>query len=160
MQGRRIQIRWLIVVMLWIATMGLWCRSLFVRDEICFNAFSRLCMINSFPHHVHIRWFNDAPYHGPVVEMPMYGTRQIAAVGRYLELRLDNDARSIAVAFPYWIPWLVLTSIIAWNIGTRLRRRRHFKAGCCVNCGYDLRATPDRCPECGTPASTQQHPIA
>jgi len=43
----------------------------------------------------------------------------------------------------------VLWAVVMLRIG---RKRKRTKAGFCPNCGYDLRATPERCPECGTQA--------
>lgn len=49
------------------------------------------------------------------------------------------------VALPLW-PLIVLTIWLAFR---SLRAPRRDDAGRCRTCGYDLRATPDRCPECG-----------
>jgi hypothetical protein len=60
---------------------------------------------------------------------------------------MDHDDVTRSVWFPLWMPTLVLTWLI---LGLFLRSRRRAPPGFCKKCGYDLRATPDRCPECGT----------
>jgi hypothetical protein len=56
-----------------------------------------------------------------------------------------------------WIPYWSLTTILAVPMlmaGYRgYRHSRRVAAGHC-NCGYDLRASKDRCPECGEPISS------
>lgn len=56
-----------------------------------------------------------------------------------------------------WYPALLFGILPGLRLGTWLisaiRRRRSRRAKCegeCLICGYDLRGTPERCPECGT----------
>jgi hypothetical protein len=51
---------------------------------------------------------------------------------------------------PWWLPIVLFGSIPTARIIALYRSRQRMKLGRCFACGYDLRATPDRCPECGT----------
>ena len=54
-----------------------------------------------------------------------------------------------AVRVPTWFLTLALALLPLARARKCYRARRRLP-GCCQHCGYDLRATPERCPECGT----------
>ncbi|CAN5395265.1 hypothetical protein BH09PLA1_BH09PLA1_37340 [soil metagenome] len=62
--------------------------------------------------------------------------------------QLERDIWDVRI--PYWLI-LLATGVmpVNWFRSTRTRKRRA-RLGQCAACGYDLRATPERCPECGT----------
>jgi hypothetical protein len=62
------------------------------------------------------------------------------------------------IAFPFFYLAMLLTALpLAWCLSYRSRRRRARTAsGFCMRCGYDLRASAERCPECGEAISEAQ----
>ena len=53
------------------------------------------------------------------------------------------------VTFPLWAIMALFALLPSALFCHRVRRLRRVRARLCPSCGYDLRATPDRCPECG-----------
>ena len=71
---------------------------------------------------------------------------------RYKVSVWSHGRRDSLIVVPFYLIALVLLigalpairAIVRW-----VRRRRRFAAGYCQRCGYDRRASPSRCPECG-----------
>ncbi|HEY2587263.1 MAG TPA: hypothetical protein VGI81_16070 [Tepidisphaeraceae bacterium] len=97
------------------------------------------------------RHWSLIPVSRPMADIQALGFHYQA--GRFIGLpiyQLTASTRSLALAFA------ILPAIAAAAFtGRRLRaRRRRRVRGLCHVCSYDLRASKDRCPECGTPITS------
>ena len=69
---------------------------------------------------------------------------------------------TVETDIPQWlrcsvfILWATCLVVPKWREIELEKRHARRTAGLCPICGYDLRATPDRCPECGTPVEPRR----
>jgi predicted RNA-binding Zn-ribbon protein involved in translation (DUF1610 family) len=103
------------------------------------------------------RWTRDSVVHDYMGGIPdeMYlewlawGSPRVVCYYRGEELGMRHFLGIKGIFVADWV--VIAMSAMHWFIylGARLGKRRRKRVGHCVRCGYDLRATPNQCPECG-----------
>ena len=144
--------RSVLIVLVWVVlsiTIGdIWIRSYFARVA------SRTQLLDN---HVHgfFSWYDGEISFGVFQPHPRTECRLLAS-HTILHLGLAHYQTSYYTGWVFSLPyWAVLALLL--GIAGRLLFR-HSKpiqppGRACPRCGYDLRATPNRCPECGSPTT-------
>jgi len=92
---------------------------------------------------------NQQESYGVYSDIPGSSARHLSVLGFTVGSGANGAGAKFVFALPLWFVGVAFASplVLLWFLRRRAKRRR--KSSRCANCGYDLRATPERCPECG-----------
>jgi len=131
-----------------VVAMVLWMRGRLVTDEIYFNLHSHLIIVGSFPNHMDLILYRSN-YRGPLVELFPHD-KHVPSMPEFWTFRIGGNAFKWEVSIPWWLLLVAALALPVMVASRHIKRSLDVRRGLCTLCGYDLRATPDRCPECGT----------
>jgi hypothetical protein len=133
------------------ASLALEVIGLLREDKITIQVSDRSAIIGSMPHHLWI--LLDGTDTRRLIGLSWDSAEAIPTRAIYLEPRAERvpgTARPFYdIAIPYWLIFLLTAPWSAWWLVRQRRLTARRLAGLCQHCGYDLRESPDRCPECG-----------
>jgi hypothetical protein len=104
-----------------------------------------------------LTWGRDRPPNPISVTNPTpFGRMGFQFVSDAVPLGGDSFVMVIGIIAPSWFVVGITAvppglSYLLWRCRRRMQLR--LESGQCVRCGYDLRESPGRCPECGTPST-------
>ncbi|MFM9977710.1 MAG: hypothetical protein ACKVOP_06660, partial [Sphingomonadaceae bacterium] len=90
------------------------------------------------------RWYQRLGFHLASTEWRLYDGPPQNRFGGRMWLIQDHW-----ISFPHWLLLLALSAYPLLRGWCWMRAQRRRAGNLCPVCGYDLRATPERCPECG-----------
>lgn len=181
MRRKRFSVAVAVSLLLCLTTAALWVRSYWRYDEVGWGRsarrgatgtrFSIVLVSESGQLHLHYQQYEqrisypqDWPAEGSASRRGSWRTLP-AVRGRYAHLGRSGfhvgaiirpDLTSRALLVPHWFATAMMALLpvlvfVRWRYGRKA-------VGTCRVCGYDLRATPDRCPECGAVAGPPHNP--
>lgn len=152
-------------MLLWLTSVIMWVRSYWRMDRVFHDGGQVQQTLTSLRGRVQYfhrtgfprgesHWYFDSPS-----IMPQWMIDSLPARPWYQRIGFDfvnrplpggpAGARDLIIMLPYWFVSALSVPLPALLVIRRVRLARRAKSGCCRHCGYDLRASKDRWPECG-----------
>ena len=92
----------------------------------------------------------STPSSRPFAKVCTLGNTHIVLMSGPFMPRSVSMQSTTYLIIPFWMPLLLFASWLTYVSIRTVRKPSRRRKGLCSRCGYDLRGSKERCPECGT----------